>query len=82
MDNLNTDGIGSLYEAFEPAKAFALAQRLEMHHTPELEIHHTPKHGSGLNVAEIGLSALTPNDWTAASRTSTPVPELLNARSS
>ncbi|MDP9461656.1 MAG: transposase, partial [Actinomycetota bacterium] len=51
MDNLNTHGIGSLYEAFEPAKAFALAQRLE--------IHHTPKHGSWLNIAEIELSTLT-----------------------
>ena len=35
MDNLNTHGIGSLYEAFEPAQAFALAQRLEIHHTPK-----------------------------------------------
>lgn len=51
MDNLNTHDIGSLYEAFEPAEAFALAQRLE--------IHHTPKHGSWLNIAEIELSALT-----------------------
>jgi len=51
MDNLNTHGIGSLYQAFEPAKAFALAQRLE--------IHHTPKHGSWLNIAEIELSTLT-----------------------
>jgi hypothetical protein len=51
MDNLNTHTIGSLYEAFEPAKARALAQRLE--------IHHTPKHGSWLNIAEIELSALT-----------------------
>ena len=51
MDNLNTHTIGSLYQAFEPAKAFALAQRLE--------IHHTPKHGSWLNIAEIELSALT-----------------------
>ncbi|MGC4857470.1 IS630 family transposase [Micromonospora sp. DT4] len=51
MDNLNTHTLGSLYEAFEPAKAHALAQRLE--------IHHTPKHGSWLNVAEIELSALT-----------------------
>ena len=51
MDNLNTHGIGSLYEAFEPAEAFALAQRLE--------IHHTPRHGSWLNIAEIELSALT-----------------------
>jgi hypothetical protein len=51
MDNLNTHTIASLYEAFDPEKAFALAQRLE--------IHHTPKHGSWLNIAEIELSALT-----------------------
>jgi hypothetical protein len=51
MDNLNTHGIASLYEAFSPEEAFALAQRLE--------IHHTPKHGSWLNIAEIELSALT-----------------------
>jgi len=51
MDNLNTHTLGSLYEAFEPGKARALAQRLE--------IHHTPKHGSWLNIAEIELSALT-----------------------
>ena len=41
----------SRYEAFDPAKAFTLAQRLE--------IHHTPQHGSWLNIAEIELSALT-----------------------
>jgi hypothetical protein len=51
MDNLNTHGIASLYETFEPDEAFALAQRLE--------VHHTPKHGSWLNIAEIELSALT-----------------------
>jgi hypothetical protein len=51
MDNLNTHTLGSLYEAFEPARARALAQRLE--------IHHTPRHGSWLNIAEIELSALT-----------------------
>jgi hypothetical protein len=51
MDNLNTHGIASLYEAFDPGEAFALAQRLE--------IHHTPKHGSWLNIAEIELSALS-----------------------
>src|SRR5204862_1842263 len=51
MDNLNTHSMGSLYEAFDPAKARALAERLE--------IHHTPKHGSWLNIAEIELSALT-----------------------
>jgi hypothetical protein len=50
MDNLNTHGISSLYEAFVPEKAFRLAQRLE--------IHYTPKHGSWLNIAEIELSAL------------------------
>ena len=51
MDNLNTHGIGSLYEAFDPGTAFGLAQRLE--------IHYTPRHGSWLNIAEIELSALT-----------------------
>jgi len=34
MDNLNTHGIASLYEAFDPGEAFALAQRLEIHHPP------------------------------------------------
>ena len=51
MDNLNTHGIGSLYEAFPPAEAQRLAQRLE--------IHHTPKHGSWLNMAEIEFSVLS-----------------------
>jgi len=51
MDNLNTHTLGSLYEAFEPAKARALAE--------PLEVHHIPRHGSWLNIAEIELSALT-----------------------
>jgi hypothetical protein len=51
MDNLNTHGIGSLYEAFDPATARALASRLE--------IHYTPKHGSWLNMAETELSILS-----------------------
>jgi hypothetical protein len=50
MDQLNTHGPASLYEAFTPAEAKRLADRLE--------IHHTPKHGSWLNVAEIELSAM------------------------
>lgn len=50
MDNLNTHGIASLYETFQPEEARRLASRLE--------IHHTPKHGSWLNIAEIELSAL------------------------
>ena len=33
MDNLNTHTIGSLYEAFPPAKARELARRLEIHYT-------------------------------------------------
>jgi hypothetical protein len=51
MDNLNTHSVGSLYEAFDPATARALAERLE--------IHHTPKHGSWLNMAETELSVLS-----------------------
>jgi len=48
MDNLNTHGIASLYEAFPADEALRIAQRIE--------IHYTPKHGSWLNVAEIELS--------------------------
>jgi hypothetical protein len=51
MDNLNTHGIGSLYDAFDPETARQLAARLE--------IHHTPKHGSWLNMAETELSILS-----------------------
>ncbi len=51
MDNLNTHSVASLYDAFEPAEARRLAQRLE--------IHYTPKHGSWLNIAEIELKALS-----------------------
>jgi hypothetical protein len=51
MDQLNTHNIASLYEAFAPAEARRLAEKLE--------IHHTPKHGSWLNMAEIELSVLS-----------------------
>ena len=50
MDNLNTHTPASLYEAFVPAEARRLADKLE--------IHPTPKHGSWLNMAEIELSVL------------------------
>ncbi len=50
IDPLNTHSPASLDEAFPPAEAQRLADRLE--------IHHTPKHGSWLNMAEIELSAL------------------------
>lgn len=50
LDNLNTHGPGSLYEAFEPSEARRLVEKLEFHYTP--------KHGSWLNMAEIELSIL------------------------
>jgi hypothetical protein len=50
QDNLNTHGTHSLYQAFEPAEALRLSQRIEWHFTP--------KHGSWLNMAEIELSVL------------------------
>ena len=49
-DNLNIHGCWSLYEAFDPAMARRIANRVEWHYTPE--------HGSWLNMAEIELSAL------------------------
>ncbi len=51
MDNLNTHSIASLYEAFAPAEARRIADKLE--------IHYTPRHGSWLNMAEIELSVLS-----------------------
>jgi hypothetical protein len=51
LDNLNTHGPASLYEAFAPAEASRLRHRLEFHHTP--------KHASWLNMAEIEISALS-----------------------
>jgi transposase len=51
LDNLNTHGPASLYEAFEPAEAKRILNRLEFHYTP--------KHGSWLNMAEIELSILS-----------------------
>lgn len=51
MDNLNTHGPWSFYEAFEPAEARRLAERIECVYTP--------KHGSWLNIAEIELNVLS-----------------------
>jgi hypothetical protein len=51
LDNLNTHDPASLYEAFEPAEAKRIVDRLEFHHTP--------KHGSWLNMAEIELAVLS-----------------------
>ena len=49
-DNLNTHTPASVDEAFAPAEAKRLADKLELHDTPT--------HGSWLNMAEIELSAL------------------------
>jgi len=51
MDNLNTHSPASLYEAFTPAQAKRIADKLE--------IHYTPKHGSWLDMAEIELGILS-----------------------
>ena len=50
LDNLNTHGPASFYEAFTPHEARRLAERFDFHYTP--------KHGSWLNMAEIELSVL------------------------
>lgn len=51
MDNLNTHSLASLYEAYEPAMARRLAERLE--------IHYTPKHASWLDMAEIEIGVMS-----------------------
>jgi transposase len=50
-DNLNTHTPGAFYEAFSPAGARALTERVSFHYTP--------KHGSWLNMAEIEWAILT-----------------------
>jgi hypothetical protein len=49
--NLDTHSKGAFYEAFKPARARSLVQRLEFCHTP--------KHGSWLDIAENELSSMT-----------------------
>ena len=51
QDNLNTHTPAALYEAFAPAEAKRILDRLELHYTPE--------HGSWLNMVEVELSVLT-----------------------
>jgi len=53
LDNLNTYKIASLYEAFPPDEARALARKLEFHYTPR------PRHGNWLNIAEIEFAVLS-----------------------
>ena len=51
LDNLNTHTPASLYAAFPPEEARAMARKLEFHYTP--------KHGSWLNIAEIERAVLS-----------------------
>ena len=64
MDQLNTHSVASLYEAFPPTEARRLAKKLELHYTP--------KHGSWLNMAELGRAR--------AQRPGAPVPRRPHAR--
>ena len=50
LDNLNTHTPAALYEAFAPAEAKRILNRLEFHYTP--------KHGSWLDMAEIEIGVL------------------------
>ena len=51
LDILNTHTPAALYEAFPPAEARRIVERLETHYAP--------KHGSWLNVGEIELSTMS-----------------------
>jgi hypothetical protein len=51
QDNVNTHTPASLYEAFEPAEAKRILDRLEFHYTP--------KHASWLNMVEIEIGILS-----------------------
>jgi len=50
QDNLNTHDGASLYEAFPPAEARRLLDRIEFHYTP--------KHGSWVNMAETEIGIM------------------------
>jgi DDE superfamily endonuclease len=51
QDHLNTHSGGSLYEAYPPAEALRILNKVEFHYTP--------KHGSWLNMAESEISILS-----------------------
>lgn len=51
VDNLNIHTPAAFYEAFAPAEARRLVQRIEFHYTP--------KHGSWLNMVESELAVLS-----------------------
>ena len=59
MDNLNTHHPASLYQAFEPAEARRIAERLEIHYTPKpLATRLDRVAGSWLNRAEIEIGVM------------------------
>jgi len=51
LDNLNTHSYAALYDAFPPVEAARLRRRVHLVKTP--------KHGSWLNIAELGISVLS-----------------------
>ncbi len=51
LDHLNTHTQGAFYPVFEATRARELVRRIEFCYTPQ--------HGSGLNIAENELSAMT-----------------------
>ncbi len=51
LDNLNTHGAASLYEAFHPEEARRILRKIEFHFTP--------KHASWLNMVEIEIGVLS-----------------------
>lgn len=51
MDNLNIHKVSSLYKAFPPAEARRIIEKLD--------VHYTPKHGSWLDMAELGINIMT-----------------------
>ena len=59
LDNLSCHTGAALYEAFEATEARRILRKLEFHYTP--------KHGSWLNMAEIEISILGRQAFTAAS---------------
>src|SRR5262249_52582399 len=50
MDNLSAHSAGALYQAFEPAEARRILDKLEFHFTP--------KHASWLNMVEIEIGVM------------------------
>ncbi len=59
LDDLSTHTTGALYQAFPPAEARRLLDRLEFHYVP--------KHASWLDMVEIEIGVLAVSAWIGAS---------------